>query len=242
MYPGREIPQSFATLSAGDRHLAGQLHQLEHLGDVLVIRPAGRLPGQPRRCPAEPATAAGRRRRAGGGCRAAPSRWPTARPSPRPNPDGRLGSGSASVHLAAVERDVLGRPDQGAELDQGVIRKGPLQLARAGTSARAGSTAQGPRSAPRLPPGPAGTASAAERPRADRSVAAGPAAAPRPRSAVPAVWSAGVPPPSDRRYGVRAPGSAGVGVTIPSPRTPSPPSTAADPGASPVPPRPGPGQ
>ena len=67
--PLGEVPQPLAPGAAGDRDLAAQQQQLEHLRHVLGVRPAARRPGHDAPCRGSRARRAGRSCRAAQGCR-----------------------------------------------------------------------------------------------------------------------------------------------------------------------------
>ena len=127
--PFGQVPEPVAAAAARHRDLAAQHHVLEHLGDVAVVGPAGRLPGhraQVRELP-------GRQRP---GRREPLEDVPAADvvgADPVPDtgvPVGLPGAGRIPRrHVRPVQRKVLGRPDERPQLDEGAgaERVGPAR-------------------------------------------------------------------------------------------------------------------
>ncbi len=105
-----QVPEPLPPDPAGDRHLTASLHELEHLGDVAVVRPAGRRPRHDTRV----RDVAGRERA-------------RALQQPEDVPPAAVVVAEPHVHppLAApsagtgeVEAEVAHRPDERVELEQ----------------------------------------------------------------------------------------------------------------------------
>ena len=106
----RHVPETLAPDSAGDRHLAAVHQDLQHLGDVAVVRPAAR---GPRHC--------GRVRELARAQRARVAQ-PLEDVAPEAvvvlQPDPRALVARALVRPGEVEAEVARRPDQRVELEQ----------------------------------------------------------------------------------------------------------------------------
>ena len=125
--PLGEVPEPLAALPPGDRDLAAPDHEIKEPGDVLVVGPAGRLP----RLVAGVGELSGRQRP----FRAQPvedvqaaaviGRHPLA---PEDPPLARFTVAGPLGHLAAVQRQVLGRAQEGQQLDQVAVRHRALEV------------------------------------------------------------------------------------------------------------------
>ena len=119
-----EVPQPLPALAAGDRDLAAHREELEHLGDVAVVRPARGRPRHDAACRGCRATAAGR---------ASPSRSSTSRrnASLRLEPGARRScAGGHTAMSARCRRQVAHRPDHRVVLVRACGRaRAPAQLA-----------------------------------------------------------------------------------------------------------------
>ena len=126
-----QVPEPVAAAAARHRDLAAQDHVLEHLGDVAVVGPAGRLPGHR----AQVGKLPGRQRP---GRREPLEDVPAADvvgADPVPDtgvPAGNLpGAGPVPRrHVRPVQRKVLGRPDERPQLDQGADAERVGQVGR----------------------------------------------------------------------------------------------------------------
>ena len=112
-----QVPQPLAAFPPGDRDLAARDHEVEQLGDVLVVGPAG---GGPRPV-ARVGQLAGLQRALG----AQPAEDVAAAPVVRLHPVAELYLPALQLtgsrpggHPRAVEREVLGGAEQGHQLDQ----------------------------------------------------------------------------------------------------------------------------
>ena len=114
VHPLGQVPDALRSAPAGDRDLAAHQQELEHLGDVAVVRPAGRLPGHL------------------GGVRdvARDERAGIAEPFQDIAPEFVIGgdpfarplvSVPAGRWVPVVQRQVLDGPNHGVELEQGPI-------------------------------------------------------------------------------------------------------------------------
>ena len=177
--PLRQVPQTLAPGAPGDRDLAAQHEELEHLGHVAVVRPAGRRPRHHARVGDVARAQRARSCRAGRGCRAGTSRCrgarrACARCSASPPRRRDRGRGRPSAAPGRCARRACGPA------------RAPAGGRRGRTPSRGGSRRRGRRSARRLPSGRSAAGSAPARPRAGRSAAVLRAAARALRCAEPA--------------------------------------------------------
>ena len=199
VHPLGEIPQPLAPDAPGDRDLPAHHQELEHLGDVAVVRPPGRGPRHH----------AGVRDVARAQRPGAAEQLEDVAPEAVVVADPRVRALVAAARPAAREdeAEVAHRPNQRVVLEQrAVLLEGLLGGRPAGRSSRGGSRRRGRRWARSPQSGRSAAGSAAARLRADRSAEARRAVARAPRCAGPVLWSARC---TDRRLRQKPPARAG---------------------------------
>ncbi len=172
-----QVPDPVVAAAAGYGDLAAGDHEVQHAGDVAVVGPAGGLPGDL----AGVRELAGRQGAGGGqagqdvAAEGVIGADPVAVGGP---PAGHLAAAAfvPAGHVGAVQREVLGRADQGQQLDQGPGLAGRRPGRWVSRRSRGGSRRPGRRSGRRRRPGRAAAGSGGGRYREDLQGVSGPGA------------------------------------------------------------------